>query len=373
MNKASIVIVDASTAVTGGLRCASRTARLLAPWAETTLVLPRDSHIAAEELGAFAQVVRLPLLQLRKSPRAIMLYVPALLVAGWQLRRLLARQASTALILNDFFMMQGAVVRLLGYRGRIATWVRFDPTRFPKLLSRAWLSAAYRTSDAVVAVSDFIVALLPPSPKLRRIYDTIDLDLPGPSADAQQPATTRRDLVCVANYIVGKGQDDAIAAFAPLADEFPDARLVFYGGDMGLEKNRDYLAALRTQAGESGFGDRILFRPFATDVAAAFSRAAAALVLSQSESFGLTCLEASQLGVPVIAFRSGGPAEIVVDKQTGYLCDLGDIAAVTRAMRLVLADPRHAQEMGCAAAVHVQGKFGREAFVAAARDVLRLG
>lgn len=373
MEKASIVIVDASTGVTGALRCASRTARLMAPWADTTLVLPSGSHVEADELRAFARVVRLPLVQLRKSPAAILSYSPALLVAGWRLRRLLGRERSAALILNDFFLMQGAVARMLGYRGRIVTWVRFDPTRFPRPLSRAWLSAAYRASDAVVAVSDFILALLSPSAKLRRIYDTIDLDLAAPSRDTRAGDERRRDLVCVANYIPGKGQDQAIAAFAPVAAEFPDARLIFHGGDMGLDKNRDYLAALRTQAAATGASDRILFHPFATDVAVAFERAAAALVLSQSESFGLTCLEASQLGVPVIAYRSGGPAEIVVDERTGYLCDLGDVEAVTRAIRRLLADPEFAREMGRAGAEHVRGEFGRDVFIAQVREVLRLG
>lgn len=373
MNKASIVIVDASTSVTGGLRCASRTARLMAPWADTTLVLPRASRIAADELKAFAHVVHLPLVQLRKSPAAILLYLPALLLAGWQLRRLLARNRSVALIVNDFFMMQGAVTRLLGYRGQIVTWVRFDPTRFPKLLSRAWLSAAYRSSDGMVAVSDFIQALLPPSPKLRRIYDTVDLDLPTPAPDSRATGEPRQHLVCVANYIPGKGQDQAIAAFSSVAAAFPTARLIFYGGDMHLTKNHEYLLGLKAQALATGVGDRILFRPFATDVAAAFAEAAIALVLSQSESFGLTCLEASQLGVPVVAFRSGGPAEIVVDKQTGYLCDLGDLAAVSYAVGLLLGNPRGARQMGDAAARHVQNKFGRETFVNEVRQVLRLG
>lgn len=371
MIKASIVIVDSSTAFTGGLRCAVQMARLLSPRVDTTLVLSSGSRVAPEDLTAFARVVRLPLVQLRKSPAAILLYLPALLVAGWRLRRLLARDRSAALILNDFYMMQGAVARLLGYRGRIVSWVRFDPTRFPRPLTRLWLGSAYRTSDAVVAVSDFIAGLLPPSSKLRRIYDSIDPDL---TRSLGPPATDARshDAVCVANYISGKGHDDAIAAFAPVALEVPAARLIFYGGDMGLEKNREYRLALQAQAMATGVGDRIFFRPFATDISAAFAGAAMALVLSHSESFGLTCLEASQLGLPVIAYRSGGPAEIVVDKRTGYLCGLRDTGAVTRAIRTLFADPRRAREMGLAGARHVQDRFGPEAFVAEVGDVLQL-
>lgn len=352
--------MDGSTAVTGGLRCAVRAARLLSPWANITLVLPAGSTVSGTELAAFDRVVYLPLRSLRRTLPAMATYVPALLVAGWRLRRLLSREGADALILNDFTLPQGAVARAFGYRGRIVTWVRFDPTRFPRILSRAWLGSAFQASDAVIAVSDFIKGLLPPSPILHRIYDSIDLDLP-----RQLPEPGSRDVVCVANYISGKGQDHAIAAFRRVAAGFPQSRLVFYGGDMGLGKNRKYLEDLKAQAAASGIGDRIVFHPFTSDIAAAFGTAAVALVLSSSESFGLTCLEASQLGVPVIAFRSGGPAEIVVDTVTGFLCDLGDVEGVAGALRTLLREPAKARTMGQAAAEHVLRKFGQDEFIAA--------
>lgn len=368
MTRPSIVIVDGSTAVTGGLRGAIRIARLLEPWADTTLVLPAGSRVTATESSDFVDVVHLPLVPLRKTAGAVALYGPALLVAGWRLRRLLARKRATALIINDFVMMQGVVARALGYRGRIVTWVRFDPTRFPRLLSRAWLAAAYRASNAVVAVSDFIVRLLPPDPKLVRIYDTVDLDLP--DAAASRPTDGARDVLCVANYIRDKGQHHAVSAFAAVAGDFPDARLILHGGHMGLAKNRDYLASLKADAAALGLAHRIVFNGFATDLASVYEQAAAALILSESESFGLSCLEASQLGVPVIAFRSGGPAEIVEDGVTGFLCDLGDVDAVAAALRRLLGDPQAAYRMGQAGAAHVQRKFGRESFIASARTLL---
>lgn len=365
--KATIVIVDSSLAVTGGLRCASRIARLMQPSADTILVLPRQSRVEPADLEAFAEVIRLPLVQLRRSVSAALLYLPALLVAGWNLHRLLARRNAAALIVNDFFMMQGAVARMLGYRGRIVTWVRFDPTRFPKALSRFWLVAGYRVSDAVIAVSDFIVSRLPPSTKVRRVYDSVDLDITPPTVAR---SGRERDIVCVANYIQGKGQDHAIDAFAVIADEFPDASLTFHGGDMGMPKNRLYLETLKDRARTSGFGDRIRFEDFARDLPAATADSLVSLVLSESESFSLSCLESSQLGLPVIAFRSGGPAEIIVDAKTGFLCEVGDVPAVARALRTLLKRPELSREMGRNGAGHVQEKFGREVFVEELRNIL---
>lgn len=365
-----IVVVDPSVAVTGALRCASRLARLIAPWADATLVLPRGSKVPARDVEAFAEVVHLPLVQLRRSPRDVLLYVPTLLRAGWTLRRLLARHSARALVLNDFYMAQGGVVRALGYRGRVVTWVRFDPRNFPAPLSRAWLASAYRSSTAIVAVSDFILNLLPSSPKLVRVYDSIDVDLAARRSSASTQGT--QDIVFVANYIQGKGHEQGIDAFAAVAATFPASRLIFHGDDMGLAKNAEYKRALEHRAAATGLGDRILFRPFTQDLPAVMATASVALVLSKSESFSLTCLEASQLGLPVIAFRSGGPAEIVDDGVTGFLFDVGDVAGVSKALARLLADPELARRMGAAGASHVTAKFGPSGFVAAIRPLLGL-
>lgn len=366
----SIVIVDPSTAVTGALRCAARLASLIAPWADCTLVLPSGSRVPARDTAAFADVVRLPLVQVSRSPRNLALYLPALIVAGWRVRRLLADKQASALVLNDFYMVQGSVVRAMGYRGRVVTWVRADPAFFPAILSRAWLTLAYPSSTALIAVSDFVFRLLPPSPKLQRIYDSVDVDLHPVLSPTQHLGT--QDVVFVGNYIEGKGQDAGIDAFAAVASEFPDARLIFYGHDMGLEKNAAYKRGLIQCAAAAGLGDRIDFRPFTTDLPAVMATAAAALVLSRSESFSLTCLEASQLGVPVVAFRSGGPAEIIEDGVTGFLFEVGDIAGVSAALRRVLGDPELGRRLGAAGAVRVAAKFGPAAFIAAIRPVLGL-
>jgi len=39
------------------------------------------------------------------------------------------------------------------------------------------------------------------------------------------------------------------------------------------------------------------------------------------EAFGNVAIEALACGVPVIAYRRGGPAEIVQDGQTGFLVE----------------------------------------------------
>ena len=114
----------------------------------------------------------------------------------------------------------------------------------------------------------------------------------------------------------------------------------------------------------------MVFNGFAPDVSEALSGAALALNLSEAESFSLTCLEAQQLGLPVIAFRSGGPEEIIIDGVTGFLRDLGDIEGVSRSIARLLHEPALARAMGEEAAASVRNRFSPDTFLAAIRPLL---
>ena len=53
------------------------------------------------------------------------------------------------------------------------------------------------------------------------------------------------------------------------------------------------------------------------------------------EAFGNVAIEAMATGVPVISYRRGGPAEIIVDGETGFLVEPDDVAGLTAAIRRI--------------------------------------
>jgi UDP-glucose:tetrahydrobiopterin glucosyltransferase len=53
------------------------------------------------------------------------------------------------------------------------------------------------------------------------------------------------------------------------------------------------------------------------------------------EAFGNVAIEAMACGVPVIAYRRGGPAEIVIDGETGFLVEPDDVAGLIEAVRRI--------------------------------------
>ena len=68
------------------------------------------------------------------------------------------------------------------------------------------------------------------------------------------------------------------------------------------------------------------------------------LMPSQTESFGLSALEAMACHVPVIASNAGGLPELIEDGKSGYVVDIGDFDAMAdRSLQLLKDDLLHAQ------------------------------
>lgn len=355
----TIAIVDGSVARTGAFIGARNIALALKGTAEVVMILPREATLDAGDLDAFVTVHRLPIANLRRSVSGTLLYLPKLLAASWSLNRLLRREGCQHLILNDFYLMHGAVCRLLGYRGRILSWVRMDPLIFGRPLANTWLRIAKLSSDELVVVSRYIEKRIARFAVSQPIYDPLTRS-PQPCEPARR--ATRRRMVFVGNYIKGKGQDHALEAFARIAEDFPDTELAFFGGDMGLEKNRIYRSNLQERARQLGLDGRVVFHGFIEDPRPALADAYLALNFSANESFSMTVLEASGAGLPVIATRCGGPEEIIEDGVTGLLVPVGDIDAMAEAMQKLLLDSNRAADMGAASRLRVTERFSAEEF-----------
>lgn len=360
----TIVVVDSSIAMTGAFRAVSNAAKALTGHADIILALPRGAAIDPSEFGPFKRVIELPIRTIRRSVRDLLLYGPALLSSTLALRKLL-REEATHLFVNDFVLMHGAALRLLGYRGFVGAWVRMNPAAYPAALSRVFLKNIWASSDRIIAVSKHAMAAVPPAPQLRHIYDPVG----SPPIEGKAESSDNK-IVYIANYIRGKGQEHAIAAFVLVAARFPQAELHFWGGDMGLDKNRRFRRELEIVARSGGIGDRVRFHGFTDEPNRVLANAAVALNFSEAESLSLTCIEASLAGVPVIATRCGGPEEIVIDGETGYLVSRGDVPAMATRIADLLDDVGLARRMGEAGAAFSRRTFAPQVFRQAFLDAI---
>ena len=87
------------------------------------------------------------------------------------------------------------------------------------------------------------------------------------------------------------------------------------------------------------------------------------LLPTQSESFGLSALEALSCGVPVIGCNVGGLPEVVRDGETGALLAPGDIDGLSAAALGILCDEAKWQRMSTLAAADARARFSEDAVV----------
>jgi colanic acid/amylovoran biosynthesis glycosyltransferase len=96
-------------------------------------------------------------------------------------------------------------------------------------------------------------------------------------------------------------------------------------------------------------------------------------ITRQIECFGASIVEAMAAGLPVVGTRSGGVVETVVDGETGFLNEPGDVEAQAEAFLRLAADPQLRQRMGDAGRRRVAGCFSPEQEREQLRRIMNLG
>lgn len=80
------------------------------------------------------------------------------------------------------------------------------------------------------------------------------------------------------------------------------------------------------------------------------------------ETFGLVILEAFNYAKPVIASRQGGMTEIIMDKENGFLCDVGDADSFLKAVDYIYSNNDVGRKMGECGYARVREVFSEECF-----------
>jgi phosphatidylinositol alpha-1,6-mannosyltransferase len=214
--------------------------------------------------------------------------------------------------------------------------------------------------DVVTFVSRYtrsrIAAAFGPLAALEHLPSGVDTDVFAPDPAAREEIRRRHGLgdrpvvVCVSRLVPRKGQDALVRALPAIRRRVPDAALLIVGGG-------PYRAKLAALARAEGVADDVVLTgsvPWhelpahynAGDVFAMPCRTRGRGL--DVEGLGIVYLEASATGLPVVAGRSGGAPETVLDGVTGNVVDGREIDQIADAVGALLADPAQATKMGLA-------------------------
>jgi glycosyltransferase involved in cell wall biosynthesis len=157
-------------------------------------------------------------------------------------------------------------------------------------------------------------------------------------------------VVMVGRLVAAKGVDHLLRATAIVVRHRPAFRLEIAG-------DGEARPGLESLARELGLGDHVQFHGHVQDVPGLLARATAVVLPSLSEGISLTLLEAMARGLPVVATRVGGNAEVVEDGVTGRLVEPADPEALAAALVELGGVTDQTRSMGRAGRARVERLF----------------
>ncbi|MGQ0529547.1 MAG: glycosyltransferase family 4 protein [Panacagrimonas sp.] len=277
----------------------------------------------------------------------------------WRLRRVLRQQQPDLVHLHS---RRGADV-LGALAAKLARVPCVLSRRVDNPESRGWTRIKYPLHARVIAISQGIADVLAqqgvPAHKLRVVRSSLD------PAPWQQPAS--RDAFCaefglpaqrvligvVAQLIERKGHGVLFEALRGLRHK-NSVQLVIFG--QGPLQGR-----LRAEA--ANLGVPVHFAGFRKDLPRWLGALDLLVHPALMEGLGVSLLQASAAGVPIIASRAGGMPEAVADGHSGVLVTPGDASALRAALERLIGDPDLRQRLGAQGRARVEREFSVEQMV----------
>lgn len=145
----------------------------------------------------------------------------------------------------------------------------------------------------------------------------------------------------VGRLVAEKGVFELLAAAAIVRARFPTARLLVVGGVDRAKRDAIHPEA----AARYGIADMCVFAGHRNDLPELYASMDVFALPSHREGFPRTPMEASAMGIPVVATNIRGCRSVVDDGRTGLLVPLNEPAGLAAAIIALLADSTRARSM----------------------------
>ncbi|MGY4711965.1 glycosyltransferase [Mycolicibacterium sp. CBM1] len=194
----------------------------------------------------------------------------------------------------------------------------------------------------------------PARPSWRMIPNGVDVDRYAVRRAAR--ATDRPVWAVVAALRPDKNHADLVRAWAGVVAVHPTAMLLVVGDGPSRVDVENAVA-------EAGLEESVQLLGRREDVVDILATVDGVVSASVDEALPTSLIEAGACGLPVVASDAGGTREIVIDRVTGRLVPLRDVAALTEALLEVIGDPELAAAYGAAGRAQAEEKYSMRTWV----------
>lgn len=225
--------------------------------------------------------------------------------------------------------------------------------------------------DEFIAVSKFLAGTLPASSKVHVLHNAINTrrrvtlrdHLKQAMCERLRIPAARKVVLMVAAFRDEKRHHIALDVCSQVFSQRTDVVFVFPGAG-------PLRSTFIEEVKRRGLDDRIVMPGHVDNVDEYYSVADICMLTSIREGFGYTVLEAMRYALPVVAFSTGGPAEIIEDGETGFLVAEGRTAEFAERLVMLLNDDSARKRMGEAGWSRLKADYDRESWTVRLNSVL---
>ena len=222
-------------------------------------------------------------------------------------------------------------------------------------------SSLFRMASGIIAVSrDMERQLLKlGAPRKELYYNPCGVDTT--LFSGANPSTAPPLFLAVGRFVDKKAPHLTILSFKKVAEACPNARLIMIGDGELWEACKKLAYALR-------IADKVNFLGVKSHIevaltmkkARAFVQHSVTPTYGDSEGTPVAVLEAGASGLPVVSTRHGGIKDVVIDGETGFLVQEGDIEGMAERMLRLAKDPSLSGQLGKRARSRICREFSIE-------------
>ncbi|WP_446890100.1 glycosyltransferase family 4 protein [Acinetobacter lwoffii] len=247
--------------------------------------------------------------------------------AVWLIRRFVTQNQIDTLVVVDSISCVFTVPALFGLKVKHICWEHFN--------FKVNLGVKYRDIGRKWAAKycDYVVTL---TKRDKELWDQgiknikakiIPIANPSPfEVQENIPSVDYKTILCVGRLTYQKGFDLLITAWAKVAQQVPDWKVIIVGS------GEDEIM-LKQMAKDFAVEDSIVFAGQQSNMDQFYRKASFFCMSSRFEGLPMVLLEAQSYGLPIVAFDCDtGPAEIVQHNINGLLVESGNINGLTNSL-----------------------------------------